>query len=108
MYVTQCGRFQFLLILDQWGISFRAVVVFGLGKNLLFKSVLGHCGLLKQGTALPAHFQPIWLLCPMYFKIKVESILRKKKIFTFYLLISFIFLVHLAPADDPAPGLPRT
>ena len=35
--------FQFLLILDIWGISFHAVVVFGLGKNLLFKSVLGHC-----------------------------------------------------------------
>jgi hypothetical protein len=32
-----------LLILDLWGISFHAVVVFGLGKNLLFKSVLGHC-----------------------------------------------------------------
>ena len=41
---TQCGGFQFLLILDLWGISFHAVVVFGLGKNLLFKSVLGHCG----------------------------------------------------------------
>ena len=27
-----------------WGISFHAVVVFALGKNLLFKSVLGHCG----------------------------------------------------------------
>ena len=37
------GGFQFLLILDLWGISFYAVVVFGLGKNLLFKSVLGHC-----------------------------------------------------------------
>ena len=36
-------RFQFLLILDLWGISFHAVVVFGLGKNLLFKSALGHC-----------------------------------------------------------------
>ena len=40
---TQCGGFQFLLILDLWGISFHAVVAFGLGKNLLFKSVLGHC-----------------------------------------------------------------
>ena len=30
-------------ILAEWGISFHAVVVFGLGKNLLFKSVLGHC-----------------------------------------------------------------
>ena len=25
------------------GISFHAVVVVGLGKDLLFKSVLGHC-----------------------------------------------------------------
>ena len=37
------GGFQFLLILYLWGISFHAVVVFGLGKDLLFKSVLGHC-----------------------------------------------------------------
>ena len=34
-----------MLILDLWGISFHAVVVFTLGKNknLLFKSALGHC-----------------------------------------------------------------
>ena len=32
-----------MLILDLWGISFHAVVVFGLGKNILFKSVLGRC-----------------------------------------------------------------
>ena len=38
------GGFQFLLILDLWGISFHAVVVFGLGKIFLFKSALGHCG----------------------------------------------------------------
>ena len=38
-----------MLILDLWGISFHAVVVFGLGKNLLFKSILGHCeGKLSQ------------------------------------------------------------
>ena len=36
------GGFQFLLILNLWGISFHAVVVFGLGKNFLFKSTLGH------------------------------------------------------------------
>ena len=35
-----------MLSLDLWGISFHAVVVFGLGKNLSFKSVLGHCGVL--------------------------------------------------------------
>ena len=39
---TQCGGFQFLLILDLYGISFHAVVVFGLGKNLFFKLVPGH------------------------------------------------------------------
>ena len=33
-----------MLILDLWGISFHAVIVFGPGKNILFKSVLGHCG----------------------------------------------------------------
>ena len=33
-----------MLILDLLGIGFHAVVVFGLGKDLLFKSVLlGHC-----------------------------------------------------------------
>ena len=32
-----------MLILDLWGISFHAVVVFGLGKSLLFKSILGRC-----------------------------------------------------------------
>ena len=30
-----------MLIFDLWGISFHAMVVFGLGKNLLFYSVLG-------------------------------------------------------------------
>ena len=31
-------------ILDQWGISFHPVVVVGLGNNLLFNFLLGHCG----------------------------------------------------------------
>ena len=31
------------MILDLWGISLHAVVLFGLGKNLLFKSILGRC-----------------------------------------------------------------
>ena len=31
---TQCGGFQFLLILDLWGMMFHALVVFVLGKNL--------------------------------------------------------------------------
>ena len=41
---TQCGGFQFMLILDLLNIGFHAVVVFGLVKDLLFKSVLGQCG----------------------------------------------------------------
>ena len=66
MYVcsgTQCGVFQFLLILDLWDISFHAVVVFGLGKNLLFKSVLGRCvpkislNLFGQSTQLANIFK---------------------------------------------------
>ena len=40
---TQCEGFQFLLILDLCGLSIHTVVVFGLGKKLLFKSILGHC-----------------------------------------------------------------
>ena len=47
---TQCGGFQFLLILDLRGISFHAVVVFGLGKNLLFKSTLGLCVVACRGN----------------------------------------------------------
>ena len=40
---TQCEGFQLLRILDLWGGSIHAVVVFGLGKDFLFKSTLGHC-----------------------------------------------------------------
>ena len=39
--------FQFLLMLDLWAISIHAVVVCGLGKDLLFKSVLGQCETLS-------------------------------------------------------------
>ena len=41
-----------MLILDLWGISFHAVVVFGLGKNLLFKSILGLCDIVVCNTVL--------------------------------------------------------
>ena len=37
-----------MLILDLWGISFHAGVVFGLGKNLLSKSTLGRCVLAAE------------------------------------------------------------
>ena len=45
--------FNSLQILDLWGISLYAVIVFDLGKNLLFKSVLGHC----EGVGL---FRTLW------------------------------------------------
>ena len=40
---THRGRFQFIVILTPYGVSFHPVVVIGLGKNLLLKTVLGHC-----------------------------------------------------------------
>ena len=32
------------MILDLWGVSFHAAVVFGLLRDFLFKSTLGHYG----------------------------------------------------------------
>jgi hypothetical protein len=32
-----------MVILDLWGISFHPAVVVGLGNDLLFNSILGHC-----------------------------------------------------------------
>ena len=37
-----------MLILDLCSISFHALVVFGLGKNLLFKSIVGRCGAKQE------------------------------------------------------------
>ena len=44
---SQCGGFQFMLILDLWGISFHPAVVVGLGNDLLFNSSVGHCVTLR-------------------------------------------------------------
>ena len=60
---TQCGGFQFLLILDLWGVSFQAAVVFGLGKDFLFKSTLEHC---EWGKKEDQEFVPKFLLGPMH------------------------------------------
>ena len=35
-----------MLILDLWGISFHPVVVVGLGNDLLFNFIVGHCAQL--------------------------------------------------------------
>ena len=49
-----------MLILDLWGIGFHAVIVFGLGRNLLLKSVLGHyvleCILIPKTSLLNSSF----------------------------------------------------
>ena len=67
---TQCRGFQFLLILDLWGISFHAVVVFALGKNLLFIFVLGHCG-----TYFVVKFILLWSTTwNVFFEVNVEKI----------------------------------
>ena len=42
-----CGILNFL-ILVLCCISFQVVVVFGLGQDLLFKSVLGDCGVMRH------------------------------------------------------------
>ena len=47
-----------MLILDLLGISFHAVVIFGVGKDLLLKYVLGRCetGSIVAVTAIAARF----------------------------------------------------
>ena len=55
MIVSQRGVFQFMLILDQWGISFHPVVVDGLGNDLLFNFTVGHCGVGGQKMLLFVH-----------------------------------------------------
>ena len=51
--------FQFLLILD---LCFHAVVVVSLGKDLLFKSVLGHCAWAFAKSTTPTLFLRYWCI----------------------------------------------
>ena len=62
---------EFLLILDLWGISFHAAIVFGLGKNLLFKSVLGHCA--ELGAELRKENKLIYELYDYFICTKGQS-----------------------------------
>ena len=41
-------------------VSFHAGVAFGLGKDFLFKSTLGHCGLLSASCFKPKFMGSIW------------------------------------------------
>ena len=47
-------------MLDLWGIGFHAVVVFGPGKDYLFKTILGRCdwnwNQLKTSKPNPSYF----------------------------------------------------
>ena len=63
-------------ILDLQGIRFHAVVVFGLGKDLLFKSVLGRCALLLE-VALIFKYSG-FDFCGEQLNISIESIEKGK------------------------------
>ena len=73
---THRGGFQFIVILTPYGVPFLPVVVICLGKNLLLRSVLGHCGYLvllanllgihrdpKQGIFLQFFFAISFQIC---------------------------------------------
>ena len=45
-----------MLILGLWGLSFHAVVVFGLDKNLLVKPILGRCALQSYKVCSSSDF----------------------------------------------------
>ena len=49
-----------MLILDLWGISFHPVVVVGLGNDLLFNFIVGHCAGLRHRAL--GHHVIIWNL----------------------------------------------
>ena len=57
--------FQFLVILELWCISFHAMVVFGLGKDLLFKWVLVHCA-SETKEAKTMWFLKYWFLHTLF------------------------------------------
>ena len=60
-----------MLILDLWGISFHAVVIFGLGKNLLFKYILGRCAI--QITLSFAQRWDLPILCLLGYNCAVAT-----------------------------------
>ena len=63
-----------MLILDVWGINFHAVIVFGLGKNLLFKYVLGHCALQPLAIIYTPEFNDDVFRLGFAIKIEIEKL----------------------------------
>ena len=61
-----------------WGISFHAVVVFGLGKNLLFKSIPGRCD-TETETAICNYIAAWFLLKNIFSASKLGQSFRRSK-----------------------------
>ena len=70
-----------MLILDLWGISFNVVVDFGLGKDLLFESVLGHCGVCDLSNSLLQH--------RTYLEVKTTAVLLPNVLLSLLILVKF-------------------
>ena len=67
-----------MLILDLWNISFHAVVVFGLGMDLLFKSVLGHCVWALLGSPPLTTSLGLARLQPLFFRVFARTARSRK------------------------------
>ena len=70
-----------MLILNVWGITFHAVVVFVLGKDILFKSVLGRC---EYPTFLTARFTQAVLKTTFFVILLLMLIFHEKKSMELY------------------------
>ena len=99
-----------MLILDLWGISFHALVVFGQGKNLLFKSMLRRCVLTE--TIMKSFFRAIVVMMPnsplVWFaklnKIVLPDHTTKMKITSNWLRLLLRFRVNLGRLVLPTPS----
>ena len=90
-----------MLILDLWGVSFYAAVVFGLGKEFLFKSALGHC-VLKVHTFLIILCKKIPPTVATYYwpsSSDFEAVNRRKKKKIRNALKYFIIIRKLRPTS---------
>ena len=60
-----------MLILDLWGISFHPVVVVGLGNDLLFNFIVGHCE-GSDKVIYPKYYTNYFILGRIIFKATVK------------------------------------
>ena len=93
----QCGGFQFLLILDLWGISFHAVIVFGLGRTFylnLFQDTVNR----QTGPRHSKANSPTIFAGKIYFMVRHIRVLMKSKATNnsfFHLCAFHEFLSHM-------------